>query len=84
PALARLQAAAPGWVVSGMRHVAMDLDAPARELLGLLDGEHTLDDLSTHMQARLKRGGLDLPWAQIDAMTQQQVWRFARQGLLAG
>ncbi len=83
-ALARLQATAPGWVVSGMRHVAMGLDAPARELLGLLDGEHTLDDLSTHMQARLKRGGLDLPWAQIDAMTQQQVWRFARQGLLAG
>jgi SAM-dependent methyltransferase len=83
-ALARLQAAAPGWVVSGTRHVAMDLDAPARELLGLLDGRHTLDDLSMHMQASLKRSGLDLPRAQIDAMTQQQLWRFARQGLLAG
>jgi SAM-dependent methyltransferase len=82
-ALARLQAATPGWVVSGARHVAMDMDAPGRELLTLLDGSHTLDELATLMHARLLDSGLSLTREQVDALTHQQLWQFARQGLIA-
>jgi len=39
--LARLQAATSGWVVSGARHVAIDLDPAGRMLLSLLDGNRT-------------------------------------------
>lgn len=83
-ALARLQATVPGWVVSGARHVALDLDAAGRELLGCLDGTHTQDALSAHMHASLRRAGLDLPRAHVDVLTAQQLWRFARQGVLVG
>lgn len=81
-ALARLQATLPGWVVSGARHVALDLDTAGRELLACLDGTRTQDALSVHMHASLRHAGLDLPRAQIDALTARQLWRFARQGLL--
>jgi SAM-dependent methyltransferase len=81
---ARLQAALPGWVVGGARHVALDLDAAGRELLACLDGTHTQDALSARMHASLRRAGLDLPRAHVDALTAQQLWQFARQGLLIG
>jgi SAM-dependent methyltransferase len=82
-ALARLQAATPGWTVSGVRHVALDLDVPARRLLGLLDGGLDVDALVASMQAMLAQSGVEIPAARIDALTRQQLWRFARQGLLA-
>jgi hypothetical protein len=82
-ALARTQAATPGWVVSGARHVAMDMDAPGRQLLTLLDGSHTLDELAGLMHARLLDSGLSLTREQVDALTHQQLWLFARQGLMA-
>ena len=81
-ALARLQASSPGWVVSGARHVMMELDAPARILLGLLDGRRTVDELAAIMQATLAQSGLDLPLEAVTELTHQQLWLFARQGLL--
>ncbi|MEW5966088.1 MAG: class I SAM-dependent methyltransferase [Pseudomonadota bacterium] len=81
-ALARSQAGTPGWVVSGARHVAMDLDGHGRALLALLDGTRTLDELVAPMQARLAAAGIDLPADRVNALTQQQLWLFARQGLL--
>lgn len=81
--LARLQATSPGWVVSGARHVAMDLDAPGRLLLGLLDGSRTVDELAAIMRAALADAGQDLPLEAVRAMTHRQLWLFARQGLLA-
>lgn len=81
-ALARAQAARPGWVASGARHVAMDLDAHGRTLLALLDGTRTLDELVARMQTRLLTAGVDLPADRVNALTQQQLWLFARQGLL--
>ncbi len=81
-ALARLQASSPGWVVSGSRHVAMDLDEPGRILLGLLDGSRTIDALVDVMQATLARMGLEMPRERIQGLTWQQLWLFARQGLL--
>jgi SAM-dependent methyltransferase len=81
-ALARLQAATPGWVVSGARHVAMDLDEPGRELLGLLDGTRSLEELAATMRQRLAAAGLELPLDEVVELTAQQLWRFARQGLL--
>ena len=81
-ALARLQARSPAWVVSGMRHVAMDLDAPARQLLDLLDGSRTINQLKTLMQAALAQAGLEKPHETISKLTHQQLWLFARQGLL--
>jgi SAM-dependent methyltransferase len=82
-ALARMQAATPGRAVSGARHVAMDMDAPGRELLTLLDGSHTLDELVTLMHARLLDSGQTLTREQVDALTHQQLWLFARQGLIS-
>ena len=80
--LARLQAKSPGWVVSGARHVAMDLDAPGRILLGLLDGSRTIDALAVIMQARLADAGGDLSLETVREMTHRLLWLFARQGLL--
>ncbi len=81
-ALARLQANSPGWVVSGTRHVALELDEPARILLGLLDGSCTIDELADSMQARLAQAGQELSRETIRELTHQQLWLFARQGLL--
>jgi SAM-dependent methyltransferase len=83
-ALARQQANSPGWVVSGARHVAMDLDPAGRMLLGMLDGSRTVDELAAQMQATLAQSGLDLPLARLNELTRQQLWLFARQGLLVG
>jgi len=80
--LARLQAKSPGWVVSGTRHVALELDAPARSLLTLLDGSHSIDELTDNMQATLAQSGLDRSRETIRDLTHRQLWLFARQGLL--
>jgi hypothetical protein len=81
-ALARLQALSAGWVVSGARHVALDMDAHARTLLGLLDGSRTLNELAAIMHATLSRSGFDKSLEDVSELTQQQLWLFARQGLL--
>ena len=81
-ALAQRQAQSPAWVVSGLRHVALDLDAPARKLLGLLDGHHTVDELTALMQATLAEMGLEQSPENVSERTNQQLWLFARQGLL--
>jgi hypothetical protein len=81
-ALARLQAKSPNWVVSGVRHVAMDLDPAGRTLLSALDGSRTLEELAALMQAELAKTGLDLPLDQLRELTARQLWLFARQGLL--
>jgi SAM-dependent methyltransferase len=81
-ALARLQACTPNWEVSGARHVAMDMDAAGRALLALLDGSRTIDELAALMQITLAGQGMDLPPATVAELTRQQLWRFARQGLL--
>lgn len=81
-ALARLQAASPGWVVSGARHVALDLDEPGRILLGLLDGRRTIDELAVILQGALADAGWDVSPETVRAMTHRQLWLFARQGLM--
>lgn len=83
-ALARLQAASPGWVVSGARHVAMDLDPAGRALLAMLDGSRTIAELTAAMQDMLGEAGADWPRETVSALTQRELWLFARQGLLAG
>jgi hypothetical protein len=81
-ALARLQASTPGWVVSGARHVAMDMDAPGRVLLGLLDGSRTHNELVAVMQATLAKAGVERSLENVSDLTHQQLWLFVRQGLL--
>jgi len=81
-ALARQQASSPGWVVSGARHVAMDMDPAGRMLLSALDGSQTVDELAARMQATLAHSGLELPLERVKELTWQQLWLFARQGLL--
>ncbi len=80
--LARQQASSPGWVVSGARHVAMDMDPAGRMLLSALDGSQTVDALAARMQAALAHAGLEVPLARVKELTWQQLWLFARQGLL--
>jgi SAM-dependent methyltransferase len=81
-ALARFQAASPNWVVSGARHVAIDLDPAGRALLAMLDGSRTIQDLAAAMQEMLSEAGTDLPPETVIELTQRQLWLFARQGLL--
>jgi len=81
-ALARLQAGTPGWSVSGVRQVAIGLDAPGRALLALLDGTQTADQLTQAMHPLLKRAGLELSSERVESLIQQKIGLFARQGLL--
>jgi hypothetical protein len=81
-ALARQQANAPNWAVSGARQMVMDLDAPGRILLGMLDGSRTVDELAAAMRRTLAAQGLELPLETVGELTRQQLWLFARQGLL--
>src|SRR5512139_111644 len=83
-ALARLQATSPNWVVSGARHVAMDLDAAGRALLAMLDGSRSIEDLVAAMAEMLREAGVALPREAVSELTQRQLWLFARQGLLIG
>ncbi|MEQ1662939.1 MAG: class I SAM-dependent methyltransferase [Thiobacillus sp.] len=82
-ALARRQACTPGWIVSGARHVAMDLDRAGRCLLAALDGSRTEDKLAAWMRDELAASGVDLPLEQISELTRQQLWLYVRQGLMA-
>lgn len=81
-ALARLQAATPGWAVSGAWQVGIGLDAQGRTLLTLLDGTHTLDQLTHAMQAMLKSDHPELNRETIEQLIEQKLALFARQGLL--
>jgi len=72
-ALARLQAATPGWVVSGARHVAIDLDAAGRALLQGMDGSRDRAALGEAMQAYLAKSGIELPPDQLAARIDQQL-----------
>lgn len=81
-ALSRLQASTAGWVVSGARHVAIELDAPGRLLLSLLDGQHTTEELTPLMLQALAAQGLDLPAETVAELIRRQCWLFAHQGLL--
>jgi len=81
-ALARQQANAPNWVVGGARQVAMELDAPGRILLGMLDGRRTADELAAAMRQTVAAQGLELPLETVDELSRKQLWLFARQGLL--
>ena len=81
-ALARLQASVPGWVVSGARHVAMDVDPAGRALLAMLDGSRTVEELVAAMHEALREAGTALSRETVSELTRRQLWLFARQGLL--
>ncbi|WP_310447885.1 methyltransferase domain-containing protein [Thiobacillus sp.] len=80
-ALARLQAATPGWVVSGTRHVAIDLDAPARELLQRMDGSRDQAALVMEMGTYLTGAGIALPPEQRAQRVDFLLWQLVRQGV---
>ena len=81
-ALARLQASSPGWVVSGAWQVGLELDAAGRALLAMLDGIKSLPQLTLAMQTVLAEQGVKLDAEKIEALVEQQLALFARQGLL--
>lgn len=81
-ALARLQATSPGWAVTGARHIELELDAPARTLLGQLDGSRSLDELAVIMHATLAQLGAEMSMENGSELMNRQLWLFARQGLL--
>lgn len=80
--LARLQAATPGWVVSGARQAAIGLDAPGRALLVLLDGTKSIDQLTQTMRAWLGEAEIGLDMQTVENLIQQKIALFARHGLL--
>ena len=81
-ALARAQARAPGWVVSGARQVALALDDPGRNLLAALDGQRNESDLMALMQQQCDAAGRDWPHAQVAERIRRQLWLYLRQGLI--
>lgn len=80
--LARLQAATPGWVVSGARQAAIGLDAPGRALLALLDGTHSIDQLTQTLRNWLMNVGQELDVQTVENLVRQKIALFARHGLL--
>ena len=80
-ALARLQAATTGWVVSGTRHVAIDLDAAARAMVQWMDGSRDQAALGEAMQAYLAAAGIELPPEQLAQQIDHQLWQLVRQGV---
>jgi SAM-dependent methyltransferase len=80
-ALARLQAATPGWVVSGIRHVAIDLDTAARALLQWMDGSRDQAALGEAMQAYLTEAGIEWSPEQLAQRIDHQLWQLVRQGV---
>ena len=81
-ALARLQAACTQWVVSGIWQVGLDLDIAGRALLVLLDGTRTPQQLTQAMQSLLKKQDVEFSADKVQALVEQQLALFARQGLL--
>jgi len=81
-ALARLQAASPDWAVSGAWQVGLELDAAGRTLLGLFDGKQNLPQLTHTMQCVLVEQGIELQTENVQALVEQQLALFTRQGLL--
>ena len=80
-ALARQQATTPGWVVSGARQVAIDLDAAGRALMQWMDGSRDRAALGEAMQVYLAESGISLPPGQLAARIDQQLWQLVRQGV---
>lgn len=80
--LARLQAATPGWVVSGARQAAIGLDVPGRAFLALLDGTHSLDQLTQTMRDGLAGVEMELDLLTVENLIRQKIALFARHGLL--
>ena len=78
--LAHLQAGTPGWVVSGVRQVALGLDEQGRALLALLDGTRTVEELTQAMRPNLF--GSEVSADNVENLIQQKIALFARQGLL--
>jgi hypothetical protein len=62
----------------------MELDAPGRILLGMLDGHRTVEELAVAMRQTLAAQGLELPRETVGELSRRQLWLFARQGLLLG
>lgn len=81
-ALARLQAASPQWAVSGAWQVGLELDTAGRALLLMLDGTQSLPQLTQAMQSLLEKQGVEFSADKIQALVEQQLALFARQGLL--
>lgn len=81
-ALARVQAATGGCAIAGTHQVALDLDAPARALLSLLDGAHNRIALVAKLYARREFRGLNLTAEEIAANNDRWLQFFARHGLL--
>jgi SAM-dependent methyltransferase len=80
-ALARLQAATPGWMVSGIRHVTIDLDAAARAMLQWMDGSRDRAALGEAMRAHLAEASIGLSPEQLAQQIDRQLWQLVRQGV---
>ncbi len=70
-----------GWMVSGTRHVAMDVDRTGRALLQWLDGSRDRTALIEIMQTHLAESAIVLPHDPLAARIDQQLWQWVRQGL---
>jgi SAM-dependent methyltransferase len=81
-ALARAQAAMGHSAIGGAHQVALELDAPARTLLSLLDGTHNRIALVAKLFARREFQGLDLTAEEVAASNDRWLQFFARHALL--
>lgn len=81
-ALARVQAAMPGWPVTNAFYLALDVDEWGRRLLVSMDGSLSIDALGRVLQRELGEAGIQAAPEQAEAHVQACVAFFRRQGLL--
>ena len=67
-------------MVSGVRHVAIDLDAAARAMLQWMDGSRDQAALGEAMRAYLAEAGIELSPEQLAQRIDHQLWQLVRQG----
>ena len=76
--------AAGGLAVTGVRHLALDLDQAGRELLLDLDGCHDRTSLVLRMRQRLDQQAIGLEPGKVEDAVDRFLALFVRNGLLEG
>ncbi len=81
-ALARAQAAMPGWPVTNAFHLALDIDEWGRRLLVAMDGKNPVAMLGLHLQNALAEADIRAAPEEAEAHVQSYIEFLRRQGLL--
>lgn len=81
-ALACVQAATPGWPVTNIFHLALDIDEWGRRLLASMDGKTPVEALGQYLLKELGEAGILADAGQASGHVQDYLGFFRRHGLV--